>query len=345
MSNVKTPTVLAFDRKLDVSDGLFYAGNWENRGKEGWETIPVREKAVRGTISNWMKTSKQDPAKMDAAVQSPNLQTVDIAALPDTADTLKINFTLRVLGGTGKPSACNDYGYMAKLKDIVDEYNTEHGFGILAERYAQNIANGRFLWRNRIGVEDAEIHVSRIKKGEAVEKWVFDAHKFSLKRFGDNKSEDFKALVKTIEEGLTSEDNYVLLDITAYSRFGRGQEVFPSQELSLDKSNVKGTKSKLLYTVEETAAMHSQKIGNAIRTIDTWYPEADELEQGPIAVEPYGSVTSMGKAFRQPKIGKKDFYNLLDNWMEKDKKPEEEQQHYIMAVFVRGGVFGKGKEK
>ena len=43
--------------------------------------------------------------------------------------------------------------------------------------------------------------------------------------------------------------------------------------------------------------MHSQKIGNAIRTIDTWYPDAEF----PIAIEPYGAVTTMGRAFRQPK--------------------------------------------
>jgi len=344
MGKIETASVLAFDRKMDVSDGVFYAGNWDNRGKEGWEKIPVREKAVRGTISNRMKASNQDPVKMDAAVQNPNLQTVDIASLPEHADTLKVNFTLRVLGDAGKPSACNNMDYMTKLKEIVDGYKEEYGFGVLAERYAQNIANGRFLWRNRIGVENIEIHVSRMKDGEAANTWKFDAHEFSIKGFGDKRTDDFISIAKVIKEGLSGEDDFVFLEVTAYARFGKGQEVFPSQELSLDKSNVKGTKSKLLYFVDETAAMHSQKIGNALRTIDTWYPEADELEQGPIAVEPYGSVTSMGTAFRQPK-GKQDFYNLLDDWMEKDKKPEEEQQHYIMAVFVRGGVFGKGEEK
>ena len=344
MEKIETASVLAFERKLDVSDGLFYAGNWDNREKEGWEKIPVREKAVRGTISNRMNASNQDPVKINAKIQNPNLQIVDIASLPGDADTLKVNFTLRVIGGVGKPSACNNMDYRTKLKEIVDGYKEEYGFGVLAERYAQNIANGRFLWRNRIGVEDIEIYVSRITDGEVSKKWKFDAFEFSLKGFGDKRTDDFISLANVIEEGLSGDDNFVFLEVTAYARIGKGQEVFPSQELFFDKSNVKGAKSKILYMVEDTAAMHSQKIGNALRTIDTWYPEADELEQGPIAVEPFGSVTSMGTAFRQPK-GKQDFYNLLDNWIEKDKKPEEEQQHYIMAVFIRGGVFGKGEEK
>ena len=83
--------------------------------------------------------------------------------------------------------------------------------------------------------------------------------------------------------------------------------------------------------------MHSQKIGNALRTIDTWYPEVEEL--GPIAVEPYGSVTNRGKAYRQPKQ-KADFYTLLDSWIIKDALLSAEQQHYVIATLIRGGVFG-----
>jgi len=95
--------------------------------------------------------------------------------------------------------------------------------------------------------------------------------------------------------------------------------------------------------------MHSQKIGNAIRTVDTWYPDEDgegssQGQMPPIAVEPYGSVTSQGKAYRQPKP-KMDFYSLLDAWVLKDQVPDVAQQHYVIANLVRGGVFGEsGKD-
>ena len=128
----------------------------------------------------------------------------------------------------------------------------------------------------------------------------------------------------------------VLLQVAAFVRIGAGQEVFPSQELILDKGSSK--KSRTLYDVDGVAAIHSQKIGNALRTIDTWYPEASG--NGPIAVEPYGSVTTQGKAYRQPKE-KVDFYNLLDSWVIKDKVPELEQQHFVIATLIRGGVFGE----
>jgi len=161
---------------------------------------------------------------------------------------------------------------------------------------------------------------------------------FDLRRF-DQADSDLEQLGNEIAAGLAG-DHYILLDIVAFARVGAGQEVFPSQELVLDRS--RGDKSKTLYDVDSVAAMHSQKIGNALRTVDTWYPADNEQELGPIAVEPYGSVTTQGTAYRQPKA-KVDFYNLLDNWILKDEKPTPEQQHFVMATLIRGGVFGEAE--
>ena len=62
-------------------------------------------------------------------------------------------------------------------------------------------------------------------------------------------------------------------------------------------------------------------------------------------MEPYGSVTTQGKAYRQPsQMEKVDFYTLLDNWLIKDQKPAPEQQHFVMATLIRGGVFGKAED-
>lgn len=340
-NNLKTPSVLAFERKLDPSDALFSAGPWNERTERGkWRIVPVREKSVRGTISNRLKTGEQDPAKLDASIQAPNLQTVDVAALPNDADTLRVHFTLRVLGGAGVPSVCNNLDYQEKLKGIIQQYFERHGFTELARRYAHNLVNGRFLWRNRVGAEQVEIQIQHLQEGKEKQLWTFDAYHFSLRRFHDHEEDKhhLSELTDVIEGGLAGQ-SHVLLNITAYARIGHGQEVYPSQELILDRGDKrKGQKSKTLYTVGDIAGMHSQKIGNALRTIDTWY--SDELESCPIAVEPYGSVTSQGKAYRQPKK-KMDFYSLLDNWVLRDKEPDKDQQHYVMATFIRGGVFGE----
>ena len=334
---LKTASVLAFERKVDPSDALFFSGDWDMRDTElGWLPIAIREKSVRGTISNRLKAKDQDPAKLDAAIENPNLQTVDVATLSADHDTLKVNFSLRVLSGTGHPSACNEPDYRKKLISTVDAYVAEHGFAELGRRYALNLANGRFLWRNRVGAEQVAVHVRRLENGLPSTTWNMDAltlslHSFDVPESGKQSVEELGAL---IAQGLRG-DSHVLLQVTAFVRIGKGQEVFPSQELILNRG--RGDKSKTLYAVNDVAAIHSQKIGNAIRSIDTWYPGTNEL--GPIAVEPYGSVTTQGKAYRQPKE-KIDFYTLLDNWMLKDKAPAVEQQHFVMAVLVRGGVFG-----
>lgn len=333
-NNLKTASVLAFERKLDPSDAIFRAGNWDAQAaSDSWPTLVIKTKLVRGTISNRLKAKEQDPAKLDAAIEKPNLQTIDVAALPVDADTLKVQFTLRVLSGAGVPSACNSAEYQAKLQQTVQGYVQANGFIELANRYAANLANGRFLWRNRQGAEDVNVEVALLQGGKVKRSWSFDALAHSL-RAVDSITSEVKELGAEIAEGLAG-THHVLLQVTAFVRAGAGQEVFPSQDLILDKGASK--KSKTLYEVDGVAAMHSQKIGNAIRTIDTWYEGAADL--GPIAVEPYGSVTTQGKAYRQPKQ-KQDFYNLLDEWVLRDKEPALDQQHFVMAVLIRGGVFG-----
>jgi CRISPR-associated protein Csy3 len=261
--------------------------------------------------------------------------------LPAEADTLKVSFTLRVLGGTGSPSACNNADYQRALTDTVQGYVAANGFAELARRYAANLANGRFLWRNRLGAEQIEVQVAHLVDGQAKDLWSFDALSLSLRAFDAPESEEsaLNQVAALLAQGLAGQ-THVLLQVTAFVRVGAGQEVYPSQELILDKD--KAGKSKTLYVVNGVAGMHSQKLGNAIRTIDTWYTDA--ADNGPIAVEPYGSVTTQGKAYRQPKA-KEDFYTLFDNWITKGQAPALEQQHFVIATLIRGGVFGDaGKE-
>ena len=332
---LKTASVLAFESKLANSDAFMMSGNWKNiKNEKEWVAIKIEEKSVRGTISNRLKSTDpkfKDPAKLDKEVTNANLQTVDNAALPFDADTLKVSFTLRVLGDLATPSACNDPDYQDKLSNTINTYAETYQFKELAIRYAENIANGRFLWRNRVCAEEIQIHVSFDD-----ETLIFDAYEGTLNKFSDigSESADLAKLASVIQKGLMGE-SYSFIKVDAFVKLGQGQMVYPSQELVMGGGS--GEKSKFLYQLNNVAAMHSQKIGNALRTIDTWHSEADTA--GPIAIEPYGSVTSRGKAYRPPK-DKNDFYTLLDNWMLKDKEPSEEQQHYVMAILVRGGVFG-----
>lgn len=331
---ITTASVLAFERSLDISDAIFAQQNSQDDKK----LTPVRlsQKSVRGTISNRLKNATaNDPAKLDTEIQKPNLQTVDVAALDADKDTLVVKWSCKVLPFLGAPSVCNDINYQEELTKITQSYIKSVGMKTLAKRYAINILNGRWLWRNRMAAEQISIAIYRKDNDKPIIE-INDIKQYQLNSF-DYDDKSVNELTSLIEAGLLGEE-FVIFNIQAKLKMGLGQEVYPSQELILDTGK---EKSKVLYEKNEQAAMHSQKISNAIRTIDTWY---DEKAEFPIAIETYGAVTTMGHAFRQPKQ-KQDFYTLFDNWVLKGDKPSLEQQHYVIAVLIRGGVFGaSGKE-
>jgi len=327
-------SVLAFEKKLVPSDGLMYGATWKNRNNQA-EPLKLQEKSVRGTISNRLK--KSDEGKIDAKIESANLQTIDSCALTADQDTLKLSFTLKVLSGVENPSACNHEGFNKTYFDAVSGYIAEHGFTELSQRYATNLANGRFFWRNRVGSEAVEVQVKVLNKNIS-ESWTFNSLDYDIHNFKDNVA-SVDELAKLIAKTLSGKNEFLLLEINAFAKVGKSQDVYPSEELVLDKNNSKESKSKILYDVGQIAAMHSQKIGNAIRTIDTWYPEFKEHQRA-ISIDPYGAVTNLGRAYRQPKE-KKDFFSLFDRFSQGEKLDTFEEEHFVMAVLVRGGVFGE----
>ncbi|EPL3990974.1 type I-F CRISPR-associated protein Csy3 [Providencia stuartii] len=330
-------SVLAFEKKLVPSDGYFYGTSWDHKSQ--CTPLVLQEKSVRGTISNRLKGSvKNDPLKLNAEVEKANLQTVDACALGTQQDTLKHQFTLKILGGVETPSACNNASFKESYTKAAKEYIAREGFRELGRRYAHNIANARFLWRNRVGAEKIEVEVKVLNKGQE-QQWTFDATQYSIRSF-EKQDDKVNELGAKIAAALANSEGALLLEITTYAQLGQSQEVYPSEELVLDKG--KGDKSKILYHVNGHAAMHSQKIGNALRSIDTWYPDYnDEVNSaGAIAIEPYGAVTNLGRAYRTPS-DKQDFYTHFDKWARGEKLARLEDEHYVMAVLVRGGVFGE----
>lgn len=327
-------SVLAFEKKLVASDGYFYGATWGNRTEQS--ALKLIEKSVRGTISNRLKPAiASDPLKLNAEVEKANLQKVDACALGEHQDTLKVTFTLKVLGGIEQPSACNNEIFFNSYQNVAKNYIAQYGFNELSKRYALNIANARFLWRNRVGAEKIEVVVT-VNDQETI---TFNALQYPLHDF-DHVDDKVQQLADQIAKALKGEMSYLLIKVEAYALVGKAQEVYPSEELVLDKG--KGDKSKILYQVNDVAAMHSQKIGNALRTIDTWYPEFDDKKTA-IAIEPYGAVTNLGKAYRTPKA-KQDFFSLFDKYALGESLENIEQEHYVMAVLVRGGVFGQSSK-
>jgi CRISPR-associated protein Csy3 len=323
---IELPSLLSFDRKLETSDALMYAGNWEDieNNAATWQKIAVTKRYNRSTQSAYgiddAKKSEPNPVSSDS----------DDANLPHDKDTLKVIFTTRVIGNIGQPFACNEPAFEALISENVNLFKNEDNFTALAYRYAYNIANGRFLWRNRVSAEEVKIEV---RHGEERQLLVFDAHAFSLKNFDKNNEDaNLQALTQLIQSGLNAEDDFTLLEVIAYVKIGKGQHVFPSQKMNM------GEKGKVLFQLDHCAAIHNVKIGNALRTIDDWYENAEF----PIAAEPYGSVTQRGQAYRK---SKNDLYTLILAWLN-GKDITTNDKNFVVANLIRGGVFsGESKKK
>jgi CRISPR-associated protein Csy3 len=321
------PSLLAFERKLEPSDGLMFSGflgeDEQPDGFTEWQPIAVIPRRNLSTQSAY-GTSLEDMKK-----PNPVAAENDDANLPIEHDTLKLTFSLRVIGGVGKPFASKDPAFSKAIQEKVSAFKASEQMKDLAYRYAYNIANGRFLWRNRVCADKVFIHV-KINQNPMM---IFDAYEFDLQNFEDGKENTNLALLtEAIYKGLTTEGNFVLISVEAYVKLGLGQHVFPSQEMNA------GEKKKVLFKINNQAAMHNVKIGNALRTVDNWYPKAEF----PIAVEPFGSVVQINEAFRPSKI---DLYTLIQDWVN-DKNVSPENQAYIVANLIRGGVFsGESKDK
>lgn len=325
---IDLPSMLAFERKLETSDALMFSGNWEDIStKEKWQDIPITKRQNRSTQSAH-GTSDADKIK-----PNPVSSDSDDANLPLAHDTLKVSFSMRVVGNLGKPFGCNSPTFSNAIQVKVDEFKQGEGVEILAYRYAYNIANGRFLWRNRVGAEEIKILVKA-----AEQTFAFNAYDFSLNDFEKSSNNaELKQLAAGIAEGLKGdEQSFVLVEVDAFVKLGHQQHVFPSQEMNM------GEKGKSLFRLEGCAAIHNVKIGNAIRTIDTWYERYAEQGQ-PIAIEPFGSVTQIGDAFRKNKK-EGDLYSLMIDWVNGGDLILE-RQAYVVGNLVRGGVFSKSSSK
>jgi CRISPR-associated protein Csy3 len=346
-NEIKMPSVLSFEKKLVLSDGFMYGLNWD--AEKNPEPLKISEKSVRGTISN--RTTKAELNEYD--IESANLQKVDHCSLGEEQNTLMLHFTLKVLGGLDNASTCNDSDFEKNYRKKINASEVSDAIDELAKRYVINIANGRFLWRNRVGAEKIKIVVKQLSEDKKIEKdWTFyNAFEVGLGQdsfdYTDEQTQEISKRVASVLKSKYEENKSLLLEVKAYCKMGKAQDVYPSEELILDKDKVgRGKKSKTLYSINGAAAMHSQKIGNAIRTIDTWYPTNDKDSTKPISIESYGSVTNEGRAYREKKT-KKDFYSLFDKWSASNEsyRTEKEDLQYIIAMLIRGGVFGKSDKK
>ena len=345
------PSLLSFTGSIDPSVFAMFALYPENTIRP----IEVDITTVRGTISNHSNEDIEEQlAKNEKSPNNPNIQRIEIAHLPTDSETLLIKGSVNFLANSLSPNACNEDGYTAAHKKFIAIYKEKKGYEILAERYFMNLVNGAILWRNRYGKNVAtEIEYKENRYAFRADDINFNN---SLSTNGiktKDKQKEAKTIIDAIAGALKGElGQYACLqlNINARSSLGFGQDVYPSQEFSEKSIRDRAGQeiSKVLAKIDlkngkKQAVMHSQKIGNAIRTIDDWYEKDAPY---PLAIEPYGVDQAAQKALRKTNNFYKYMVKLdyLADQINQENKISD-AAHFVAACFVRGGVFSKAKEE
>ncbi|MEF8701212.1 MAG: type I-F CRISPR-associated protein Csy3 [Candidatus Accumulibacter sp. UW25] len=333
MSNVALPSFFSVSRGIQYSNGIMRAVLDDGSVMP----ITVREFSVRGAKSSHGDAYKlaRGDAKTVKDIDTPNPQRVDSAFLPENSKRLRLSFSMNVIAVSTTRQSCNDFIYTGKVRQFLESFMEAGGFDQIARLIVWRIASAAVLWRNRYGIEKTVI-----VKGEGKE-WRFNAEEVS-----SNTPDGFTApddLVELISGAMGDKRKVLMLSVDTEVTIGFGQEVFPSQELEMKKEQ--NGKSKVLYFVPdggcETAAMHPQKIGAAIRAFDIWHPEF--ANAGPLSIEPMGYSHQYQKSFRTVATGT-DLYAYLkaidDLTTEiKTKGVADSRCVYLAACLMRGGVF------
>ena len=367
------PSFYNHDKSVSPSDALFEAvlDDLDSDGKPIVVPLTLMRQTLRGVMGSYgslygadFRPKSASDLTKEVDPENANIQRVDSARLPPGAKRFRISFTVGFAPNSRTPGACNQPAFRKKVDDLTRLYSEKDGYRHLAERYAWNLANGRWMWRNRFALDKLVTITSTSLPDEGA--WSFspdnvdDLHTYPPDFHRTAQSE---GLVTLIAEALSGKSRPLFLKIVGEGTLSYGQEVFPSQEFEGDgkgeQRKKKGRVSRVLAghhlpNGERQAVFHSQKIGNALRTIDGWHDDMSEYGVGVIPVEPSGFIQSHSKAIRlpnDPQAKGRDFYAILkdidgmiatlasvDTAVD-DSSKELREIHYAMAVLVRGGVF------
>ena len=345
--------LISYERAIDVTAGMFFG----SEDIEGAVTpISLRRDTLLGTKSHWVDPKDMKPEDMAKV----NPQTVDVAFLGQNQSVLSLQYAICFMDKSKQPSRMDTSPEVANfLAGLTSQPASQHSFVELSWRYIWNVFNGRALWRNRIR-DEITVHVSysEIVKGSeehtgftssyvysgietpgSCDTWIAD-----VKNKRVPNSENIERLVTAVANALAGNSNGVpfMLSVDTRIKLYNGAQVWPSQEfVREDERQVAGSVSRVLFSVnshqvQRHTGFHSQKIGNAIRTIDDWN------EKRVLAVEPYGFSRKDGSIDRFN--SKLDLYSLLQEGEDILEAGAEEKLCFVLACLIRGGVYNFGKK-
>ena len=347
----KLPGVLAFSRCHVVTDAEMFS-----RMADGTDVpVAVVRHGIRGTQNvNDGKGNDSQKVAAGGARSISNIQVTETAKLDPKAEAMVVRFGISMLDIGESLHSCvgtdRENGRMMRqtIDDFVTRAKPSQGIVEIALRYARNIANGRWLWRNRTIAASIEITVS--KKSDGATLAVFDARNVPLNVFSDYSSGEHVVAAELVRQMCGDSFDGLAVEAVVNMRILGNVEVYPSQNYvdtptgfarplyKIGQSERVELKDPSAFTdtrITGYAAIRDQKIFNAIRTIDTWY-SAYEDTGFPIPVEPLGANLSQQEFYRP---GKQSSFEMMKRLVQID--PDTPEGMFCIAALDRGGVYGE----
>ncbi|PPC84690.1 MAG: type I-F CRISPR-associated protein Csy3 [Methylotenera sp.] len=336
----KLPGVFAFSKSIILSDALMHSID-----ADGNQTpVYVVRNGIIGT-----QNLAPDTAKPYGQVS--NLKITESAKLSPNAKGFAVSFSLKMTPLALALHSCSGTDASAVRKSVegfIERATVSDGAMDVCLRYARNIANGKWLWRNRNIANHITIEVST-GEGELVAN--FDAKHIPMHKF-DQYSKGEYAIANLLMDNLSGKSyNGLKVVATVNTGIDGNIEVFPSQNYVENKPQ---GYAKSLYKVNPQrvnrdeigsvllgeAAIRDQKISNALRSFDTWYSDFNEIGVA-LPVEANGASLEFASFFRKSKNG--SFFDSLKNLNNLDENSDEGK--FVIACMMRGGVFGESDAK
>ncbi len=358
---VRLPSLLGYKRSIEPTQFAMYAllpkqgyAGLQSLSEETAKLLPVAvsETTVRGTIANYAKEAPQDRVGVAKnAIDGANIQRIESAFLPVNASVLLVRGAVRFAGHAFEPAMHDCVEFVGKVQDFLSVYRDGNNFQELALRYVLNLACGRWLWRNWQG-DDLQVRLTVRSAGLDVvlKEGAVDMSKgFSLDAVCEEHRDAVRAIVSRVADSLSgTSKKSTVVQVSASVDMGPGAEVYPSQEFSTadEKGSSEEVGKRLAVSVlsdgTRQAVLHPQKVGNAVRTIDTWHGQ-DGV--GPIAVEPFGANTHLKCAYR---TSGNDLYTYFKNpgeLLASASAGVDGRHHFVVACLIRGGAYQMGSGK
>ena len=347
MKKFKFPSIFTFRRSLDVTHGFMYQAQDPNDPNAKVKPLLVKQTGFLGAYSGAKDVTKIQEHEKEGRNASHKPHVCDAAFLDPGYHYLVTTFYLSPKPFAIKPFVTVDQQASQTAERFIKAYNEAGGFSVLAKAYLTNLLSGRWFFRNDAGMKQVTIEAwdmdQTVKIVAASKRWDYSFEGLDIMEG------DVEALIAMFARSMVDPDYMLELKVSGHVKLMEGREIFPSQAYGEERPKVnKQEYGRIYQTValdsgEMQGLLTTQKIGNALRTIDTWWGGDHALPADPFGPD------------RECQVSRRienNFYNLvetnIENWADTlasenrlDAIENEGDMHFVVACLVRGGVYNK----